>query len=66
MKHTKFIISGILTALLFFSSNTLASNTDEVTVVLDGEVLNFDVPAQIIDERTMVPMRAIFEKLEQQ
>lgn len=63
MKHTKFIISGILTALLFFGSNAFASNTNKVTVVLDGEVLNFDVPAQIIDERTMVPMRAIFEKL---
>ncbi len=49
--------------LMLFSGSALASNPNEVTVVLDGEVLNFDVPAQIIDERTMVPMRAIFEKL---
>jgi len=36
-------------------------NTDEIRVILDGEQLEFDVPPQIIDNRTMVPMRAIFE-----
>lgn len=37
--------------------------TNEVTVILDETPLTFDVPAQIIDGRTMVPMRAIFETL---
>ncbi|MDO4563080.1 MAG: copper amine oxidase N-terminal domain-containing protein [Clostridia bacterium] len=32
-----------------------------ITVTIDGEELEFDVPPQIIQERTMVPMRAIFE-----
>lgn len=30
-------------------------------VKINGETLEFDVPAQIIDGRTMVPMRKIFE-----
>ncbi|HWP98084.1 MAG TPA: copper amine oxidase N-terminal domain-containing protein [Syntrophomonadaceae bacterium] len=33
------------------------------TVFLDGRVLSFDVPPMIIDGRTMVPLRAIFEAM---
>jgi len=35
----------------------------EIAVYLDGERLEFDVPPMIIDGRTMVPMRVIFEAL---
>ncbi|MBQ7975210.1 MAG: hypothetical protein IJ300_05945 [Clostridia bacterium] len=61
----KKIISITLIVCSLFSFVTLAkaSTSNDVTVVLDGEILNFDVPAQIIDGRTMVPMRLIFEKL---
>lgn len=34
-----------------------------IKVLLNGEKINFDVQPQIIDDRTMVPMRAIFEAL---
>jgi len=34
-----------------------------VSVILNKELLVFDVPAQIINSRTMVPLRFIFEKL---
>lgn len=34
-----------------------------VRVTLDGTPLQFEVPAQIIDNRVMVPMRGIFEAL---
>ncbi|MEE0944082.1 MAG: copper amine oxidase N-terminal domain-containing protein [Clostridia bacterium] len=34
-----------------------------ITVKLNGEALSFDVPPQVINERTMVPVRAIFEAL---
>ncbi len=33
-----------------------------VTVTLDGKEVKFDVPAQIIGNRAMVPMRKIFER----
>jgi len=32
-----------------------------ITVVFDGQILTFDVPPAIINDRTMVPMRVIFE-----
>lgn len=35
----------------------------DITVTLDGKEIAFDVPPQIIDGRTLVPMRAIFEAL---
>ena len=42
---------------------TIPTITDEISVYINGERLEFDVPPQIIDNRTMVPMRAIFEAL---
>lgn len=35
----------------------------EISVYVNGRKLEFDVPPQIINNRTMVPMRAIFEAL---
>ena len=39
------------------------ANTEDIRVFLDGEILAFDVPPQIINGRTMVPFRVIFEAL---
>jgi hypothetical protein len=36
---------------------------DGISVILDGTPLSFDVPPQIINGRTMVPLRAIFEAM---
>ena len=55
------IILVLLMGITCVSIPVFASN--QVDVVLDGELLNFDVPAQIIDGRTMVPVRAILENL---
>lgn len=38
-------------------------NTSGITLYLNGEKLSFDVQPQIINGRTMVPMRKIFESL---
>ena len=37
--------------------------TPPITIKIDGELLHTDVPPVIIDGRTMVPLRAIFEAL---
>ena len=37
--------------------------SNDIKVIVDGIVVNFDVQPQIIDGRTMVPLRAIFEAL---
>lgn len=39
-----------------------AGYENEVTVIMDGEEIDSDVPAMIIDDRTMLPFRAILEK----
>lgn len=40
-----------------------AQADDNIKVIMDGKEIQFDVPPQIIDDYTMVPMRAIFEVL---
>ena len=56
-------IIAVLTAFVLLLSCSAVFAAEEVTVALNGRVLSFDVPAQIIDDRTMVPMRKIFEEL---
>lgn len=57
----KIICLILVFSILSFSAVGLAQN--EITVLLDGEKIEFDVLPQIINDRTMVPMRAIFEAL---
>ena len=47
----------------YATSVPIAAYGSEIRVYLDGIALEFDVSPMIIDNRTMVPMRAIFEAL---
>lgn len=58
----KKIISIILTALMLLPATAFAAD-DEIKVILDGERIEFDVQPVIENERTLVPMRAIFEAM---
>ena len=58
----KKILTIILTVALTLSCAS-AFARDSITVLLDGQALFFDVQPQIINSRTMVPMRAIFTAL---
>ena len=40
-----------------------ASANNDIKVIINGVEIGFDVPPQIIGDRTMVPMRAVFEAL---
>ena len=51
----------LLTVLTLMSPAAFAEG--EISVFVDGERVEFDVEPQIINDRTMVPMRRIFEKL---
>lgn len=62
MKKNK-IISLIVTICMLLASIPVVAANDNITVYLDSVRLSFDVPPQIIDGRTMVPMRKIFESL---
>lgn len=57
----KIVALTIAVIMIFSAVNVFAE--EYVTVKLDGAELQFEVPAQIIDDRTMVPMRNIFEAL---
>lgn len=60
LKKIKFLfITGIILTMINIS--TFAS--ENITVMLNGEQLSFDVSPKVINGRTMVPMRTIFEKL---
>lgn len=56
MKLRRIIAS--LACLLVLVGNCLA-----IDLVIDGEKLELDVPPQLVENRTLVPLRAIFEKL---
>lgn len=61
----KRILLLALSFILVFSisSNGTVFAYDSISVVLNGQTLSFDVPPQLINGRTMVPVRAIFESL---
>ena len=58
----KFLAIIVATVLAFSCISVYAQ--DSIAVVLDGQALSFDVEPQIINSRTMVPMRAIFTALD--
>ncbi len=51
----------VLTALLVCP--LLSAASQDITVILDGRTLSFDVAPEITNDRTMVPMRQIFEQM---
>ena len=58
------LISCVCVIAMSISMATIPAHADEeIKVILDGEKINFDVAPQIMDDYTMVPMRAIFEAL---
>lgn len=57
----KFLVGAVILMLCVFAVS--AYDMEEVEVYLDGQTVEFDVKPQIIDGRTMVPLRAIFEKM---
>lgn len=61
----KKIVSILLSiSLIFiFTMQAVADEPNEISVLVDGEKITFDVPPQIINGRTMVPIRAIFEAM---
>ncbi len=55
------LIVFLITLMAFLPSGVRSSS--EVTVLVDGQPVKSDVPAQIIDGRTMVPLRFVADAL---
>ena len=58
----KVLLSFFLLSVILSVSFSVSAN-NEVSVYIDDEIIEFDVVPRIIDGRTMVPMRKIFEEL---
>ena len=65
MKKTlSLLLVAVLLACAALSLGVFAEDEGrDISVTLDGEAIDFDVPPVLVDGRTMVPMRAIFEAL---
>jgi len=61
MKKILWLIASLVVSLTYFNCTAMAK--DEVSVTLDGMAIDFDVPAQVVNGRTLVPVRKIFEEL---
>lgn len=60
----KRVVSLFLTLIMVIGMFAIPVNADSgIKVLLDGQELAFDVPPQLINSRTMVPMRKIFEAM---
>lgn len=53
----------LLTLVMVLGIFMVPAQADNVTVMYNGEKMTFDVQPVIVNDRTMVPMRAIFEAL---
>jgi len=62
-KLMKLLCLTVVAALLFSLLAIPVMADENISVMLNGEELTFDVSPQIINDRTMVPMRRIFEAL---
>lgn len=60
----KKIVSLLIVTLMLTGLCNIAHAESEIKVYLNGEKIEFDVPPMLINDRTMVPMRAIFEALD--
>ncbi len=59
MKKT--VLVGAVAVVLFFATSVFAYPS--IKVFVDGQAVSFDQAPVIIDDRTLVPMRAIFQAL---
>lgn len=57
------IISTILALSTLLSASSAVNAQGEIQVKLNGKAIEFDAPVQIVNNRTLVPMRAIFEQI---
>lgn len=51
-------------ALTFVMTGVALAEEKPITVLIDGEKVEFDAQPKMVNDRVMVPVRAIFEKLE--
>lgn len=63
MKAKKLLSMVLASAMTLTMAATAVTADDSITVLLDSMELTFDVPPMIVEGRTLVPFRGIFEAL---
>ena len=61
-KRIKALVMGV-TLIITLLVGSVGFTANDITVKLNGHTLNFDVPPQVINGRTMVPIRFVAENL---
>ena len=56
----KYTLAAVVTTLCF--STAASANEKDIMVMVDNELIEFDQPPVILNDRTLVPVRAVFEK----
>ena len=63
MKKTFLLFMVLVMVCTSWAFPAMAAEDGPISVMLDGEYIQFDVQPTLINDRTMVPVRAIFEAL---
>lgn len=63
MKRCKKLCALLVVGAMLAGSSCTFAKSGDITVLLDGKAIAFDVQPQIIDGSTMVPLRKIFEEI---
>lgn len=61
MRKTALIAAAMIAANLLFSA--LPASADDISIVVDGKTLETPSPAVIVNDRTLVPLRAVSQSL---
>lgn len=59
----KILCAAVSVMVMAASAATVMAGSEGITVIVDGTTISFDAEPEIINDRTVVPMRAIFEAL---
>ena len=62
MKKRIFVSILTMSFLLLLATVPMSAESG-ITVILDSKIMSFDVPPQLMNGRTMVPLRAVFEAM---
>lgn len=56
------VVAGVAAVMALNVSSAALAKSSDISVKLNSRSVEFDVPPMIINDRTMVPMRKIFEE----
>lgn len=62
-KHVVTFFVVLFAVTLFLSPVSYADTNQDISVLINGSKIEFDVPPTVLNGRTLVPMRKIFEEL---